>query len=42
MSETQTRAKRETESREAVARPKQWMPPQLLPDPHPEDRKSVV
>ena len=36
MSETQTRAKRETESREAVARPKQWMPPQLLPDPHPE------
>jgi len=36
MSDTQTRAKRETESREAVARPKQWMPPQLLPDPHPE------
>jgi hypothetical protein len=36
MSETQTRAKRETESREAYARPKQWMPPQLLPDPHPE------
>jgi len=36
MSETQTRAKRDTESREAVARPKQWMPPQLLPDPHPE------
>ena len=36
MSEAQTRAKRETESREAAARPKQWMPPQLLPDPHPE------
>jgi len=36
MSDTQNRAKRETESREAVARPKQWMPPQLLPDPHPE------
>lgn len=36
MSDTQNRAKRETESREAVARPKRWMPPQLLPDPHPE------
>ena len=36
MSETQTRAKRETESRETLARPKHWMPPQLLPDPHPE------
>lgn len=36
MSETQTRAKRETESREAHARPKHWMPPQLLPDPNPE------
>ena len=36
MSETQVRAKRETESREAVARPKSWTPPQLLPDPHPE------
>ena len=36
MSDTQTRTKRETESREAAARPKQWMPPQLLPDPHPE------
>jgi hypothetical protein len=36
MSEAQTRAKRETESREAAVRPKQWMPPQLLPDPHPE------
>ena len=37
MSETQTRAKRETESREAYARPKQWMPPKLLPDPLPEE-----
>lgn len=36
MSENQIRTKRETESREAFARPKQWMPPQSLPDPHPE------
>ena len=33
----QNRAKRETESRAAVERPKKWMPPQLLPDPHPEE-----
>lgn len=36
MSENQIRTKRETESREAFARPKQWMPPELLPNPHPE------
>jgi hypothetical protein len=36
MSETQNRAKRETESREVDVRPKHWMPPQLLPDPNPE------
>ena len=33
----QNRAKRETESRAAAERPKKWMPPQLLPDPHPEE-----
>ena len=33
----QTRAKRETESRAAVERPRKWAPPQLLPDPHPEE-----
>ena len=32
--EKQERGQRE--SREAVERPKQWMPPQLLPDPTPE------
>lgn len=32
----QTRAKRETESRESVARPARWQPPRLLPDPNPE------
>ena len=33
---TQIREKREIESREKAERPKKWMPPQLLPDPHPE------
>ena len=33
----QNRAKRETDSRAAVERPRKWMPPQLLPDPHPEE-----
>jgi len=33
----QTRAKRETESRAGAERPRKWAPPQLLPDPHPED-----
>ena len=33
----QNRAKRETESRAAAERPKKWTPPQLLPDPHPEE-----
>ena len=30
------RLSRELETREHVERPKQWMPPQLLPDPTPE------
>ena len=30
------RTSRELETREKLARPKQWMPPQLLPDPTPE------
>ncbi len=30
------RAPRATKTREADERPKQWMPPQLLPDPTPE------
>ena len=33
----QKRDKRETENRAAAERPKKWMPPQLLPDPHPEE-----
>jgi hypothetical protein len=33
----QTRAKRETDSRAGAERPRKWAPPQLLPDPHPED-----
>jgi len=33
----QTRAKRETESRAGAERPRKWAPPQLLPDPHPEE-----
>jgi len=31
-----TRAPRALKTREADERPKQWMPPQLLPDPNPE------
>ena len=31
------RLSRELETREKVERPKQWMPPQLLPDPIPEE-----
>lgn len=31
------RAPRSLKSREAEARPKQWMPPTLLPDPEPEE-----
>ena len=30
------RPTRELETRELAERPKQWMPPQLLPDPNPE------
>jgi hypothetical protein len=30
------RLSRELETREVMERPKQWMPPQLLPDPTPE------
>ncbi len=33
---TQTREKREVETRERAERPKKWKPPQLLPDPNPE------
>jgi len=33
----QNRAKRETDSRAASQRPLKWMPPHLLPDPHPEE-----
>lgn len=33
----QNREPRALQSREAVERPKQWMPPQLLPDPNPEE-----
>lgn len=32
----QTRASRDLSNRETAARPKKWMPPQLLPDPNPE------
>ena len=31
------RAPRELETREKAERPKQWMPPKLLPDPNPEE-----
>ena len=31
-----TRPSRDLETRETAERPKQWMPPQLLPDPKPE------
>jgi len=34
--EKSNRAPRELETREKAERPKQWMPPQLLPDPTPE------
>ena len=30
------RTPRDLETREKIERPKQWMPPQLLPDPNPE------
>lgn len=33
----QNREKRELDTRAAFARPTKWMPPQLLPDPTPED-----
>lgn len=31
------RTPRELDTREKMERPKQWMPPQLLPDPNPEE-----
>ncbi len=34
--EKTTRTPRELDTREKLERPKQWMPPQLLPDPTPE------
>ena len=34
--EKSNRAPRELDTREKMERPKQWMPPQLLPDPTPE------
>ena len=34
--EKSSRPSRDLETREIVERPKQWMPPQLLPDPTPE------
>jgi len=34
---TGPRTTRDTEVRSTLERPKQWMPPQLLPDPHPEE-----
>ena len=34
--EKAARPSRDLETRETVERPKQWMPPQLLPDPKPE------
>ena len=36
MEKTVARASRDLETREKMERPKQWMPPQLLPDPTPE------
>ena len=33
----ENRKPRELETRETLERPKQWMPPQLLPDPKPEE-----
>ncbi len=35
--EKTNRMTRELDTREKMERPKQWMPPQLLPDPNPED-----
>jgi hypothetical protein len=35
--EKSARPSRALETREAAERPKQWMPPQLLPDPIPEE-----
>jgi hypothetical protein len=35
--EKSNRMTRELDTREKMERPKQWMPPQLLPDPNPED-----
>lgn len=35
--EKSTRLARELDTREKMERPKQWMPPQLLPDPNPEE-----
>jgi hypothetical protein len=34
--EKSNRMTRELDARERMERPKQWMPPQLLPDPNPE------
>jgi hypothetical protein len=34
--EKSNRMTRELDTREKMERPKQWMPPQLLPDPNPE------
>jgi hypothetical protein len=35
--EKSTRLARELDTREKMERPKHWMPPQLLPDPNPEE-----
>jgi hypothetical protein len=35
--EKTNRITRDLDTREKMERPKQWMPPQLLPDPNPED-----
>ena len=35
--EKSTRTIRELDTREQAERPKQWMPPKLLPDPNPEE-----
>jgi hypothetical protein len=35
--EKSVRAPRELQTRETAERPKQWMPPKLLPDPNPEE-----
>lgn len=36
MEKIETRTPRAAQTREAAERPKQWQPPQLLPDPNPE------